>query len=112
VKWETSSPALKLERKWTIPGISGHDLSPVSDDELLISEHHGVHRFNINNETFTPFEPLKTAEDIKSVNYVKESGKLVYTQAEEEWWTFNIYLRNPDKVIHIPDVKLYKVRIL
>ena len=111
VNWKTSSPSLKLERKWTIPGSSGHDLSPVSDDELLVSEHYGVHSFNILNETFTPFEPLKTAENIKSVYYNRKSGKLVYTQAEESWWTFNIYLRNPDKTIHIPSVKLYKVRL-
>jgi len=112
VNWNSSSPSLKLEKKWKIPGRSGHDLSPVSDDELLISEHYGVHSFNINSETFSPFEPLKTALNIKSVNYIKESGKLIYTIAEESWWTFNIYIKNPDKTIHIPDIKMYKVRPL
>jgi len=111
VNWDTSSPSLKLEKKWTIPGISGHDLSPVSDDELLISEHDGVHSFDISSETFTPFEPLKNVKDVKSVNYNRKTQKLVYTKAEESWWTFNIYLKNPDKIIHIPDVKLYKVRL-
>jgi len=111
VNWDTPSPALKLEKKWTIPGISGHDLSPVSDDELLITEHYGVHSFDISNETFTPFEPLKNAKDVKSVNYIRETQKLVYTQAEERWWTFNIQIRNPDKTIHIPDIKMYKVRL-
>jgi len=110
VNWKTASPSLKLEGKWTIPGISGHDLSPVSDDELLVSEHDGVHLFDIRSEQFAPFEPLKSAENIKSVNYDKKSGKLVYTQAEEDWWTFNIYFQNPDKTIHLPDVRLYKVR--
>jgi hypothetical protein len=112
VDWNTASPQLKLEKQWTIPGESGHELSFVSDDELLVSEHHGVHLFNITAETFTPFEPLKNAVDIKSVNYIKASGKLVYTQAEESWWTFNIYIKNPDKTIHIPDIKMYKVRLL
>ncbi|MDR2039179.1 MAG: DUF6528 family protein [Bacteroidales bacterium] len=111
VGWNTPLPTLKLEKKWIIPGKGGHDLSPVSDDELLISEHHGVHSFSIPNETFIPFEPLKTARNIKSVNYIAGSKKLVYTQAEESWWTKNIYLRNPDKTINIPDVKLYKVRL-
>jgi len=112
VNWNTSSPSLKLEKKWKIPGRSGHELSSVSDDELLISEHYGVHSFNIYSETFSPFEPLKTAADIKSVNYIRESQKLVYTQAEESWWTFNIYLKNPDKTINIPNIKMYKVRFL
>jgi len=112
VDWNSSSPVLKLEKKWTIPGRSGHDLSLVSVDELLVSEHYGVHSFDITSETFSPFEPLKTAENIKSVNYIKKSQKLVYTIAEESWWTFNIYIKNPDKTINIPDVKMYKVRLL
>ena len=111
MNWDTSSPALKLERKWTIPGRSGHDLSPVSADELLITEHYGVHLFDIRNESFTPFEPLKNAKNVKSVTFIKESGRLIYTQAEESWWTFNIYLRNPDKTIHISDIRMYKVRV-
>ena len=112
LNWNTPSPALKLEKKWTIPGSSGHDLSRVSDDILLVSEHNGVHVFDISSETFTPFEPLKSAKDIKSVNYNSKTKHLVYTQAEESWWTFNVYLRNPDKTIHIPNIRLYKVRPL
>ena len=108
----TSSPSLKLEKKWTIPGIGGHDLFPVSDGELLVSEHHGVHSFDIASEKFTPFEPLAHAENIKSVNYNKSTKRLMYTIAEESWWTFNIYLKNPDKTLNIPGIKLYKVRFL
>jgi hypothetical protein len=111
VDWLTQSPSLHLERRWTIPGKSGHDLFPLSDNELLVSEHHGVHLFDIAGESFAPFAPLETAENVKSVNSIAASGKLVYTKAEESWWTHNIYLHNPDKTIHIPDVKLYKVRL-
>ena len=111
VNWDSSSPALKLEKKWRIPGSSGHDLFLVSDDELLISENSGVHSFDIAKETFTPFEPLKYAAGIKSVNYIPETKRLIYTQAEDSWWTFNIYLKNPDKTIHIPYIKMYKVHL-
>ena len=111
--WATPSPSLKLERKWTIPGKGGHDLSPVSDDELLVSEHSGVHSFDIPSETFKAFEPLKHAENVKSVNYIKERNRLVYTQANgEDWWTFDIHLKNPDKTLHISNIKLYKVRLI
>jgi len=50
-------------------------------------------------------------ENVKSVHYNEESGRLVYTVAEEEWWTDHIYCRNPEKVISIPGLKLYKVRV-
>lgn len=30
----------------------------------------------------------------------------------ESWWTHSIYLTNPSKRVHIPDIKLYKVRVV
>lgn len=108
--WNTDTPKLQLERKWSIPREGGHDLVAISDNEFIVSDHHGVNVFNIDEEKFTPFEPLANMEDVKSVNYNKKTNTLIYTKAEESWWTFNIYQRNPDKTINIPDIKLYKVR--
>lgn len=108
--WETASPRLQLERTWTIPDRGGHDLVAISDYELLVSDHHGVSLFDIDKETFTPFAPLQSTQNVKSVNYDKATNTLIYTKAEESWWTFNIYMNNPDKTIHIPEIKLYKVR--
>ena len=61
-------------------------------------------------ESFSPFTPLVREKDIKSTNYDKDSQRIIYTKAEEGWWTFNIYLKNPDKTIKIPEIKMYKVR--
>lgn len=108
--WNTDTPKLQLERKWSIPREGGHDLVAISDNEFIVSDHHGVNVFNIDEEKFTPFEPLANMEDVKSVNYNKKTNTLIYTKAEESWWTFNIYQRNPDKTINMPDIKLYKVR--
>ncbi len=108
--WNTDSPKLKLERTWTIPYRGGHELMPISDNELIFSGHGGVGIFNIDEESFSPFGPLESTRSIKSVNYDKTTGSLIYTKAEESWWTFNIYFKNPDKVIHIPEIKMYKVR--
>ncbi|MDL2282619.1 DUF6528 family protein [Parabacteroides sp. OttesenSCG-928-G06] len=108
--WTTATPQLKLERTWTIPHRGGHDLMAISDNELILSDHDGVSIFNIDSESFSPFEPLATTHNIKSVNYNPETNALIYTVAEESWWTFNIYMKNPEKTIHIPDIKIYKVR--
>lgn len=110
IDWNSFSPKLKLERAWTIPGKGGHDLVKISNNELLVSEHHGVSIFNIDEEKFEPFVPLDTTRNIKSVNYNKKTNGLIYTKAEISWWTHNIYLKNPDKVITIPQIDLYKVR--
>lgn len=109
-EWNTPTPSMQLERTWTIPDKGGHDLSPVSDYELLVSDHHGVSLFNIDTETFTSFAPLDAVENVKSVNFDKKTNALVYTKAEESWWTFNFYMTNPDKTIHVPGTKWYKVR--
>lgn len=109
--WASDSPRLKLENSWTIPDESGHDLSLVDGDRLLVTTHHSVFSFDVEDEQFTEFEPLKGRENIKSVNYFPNQNNIVYTIAEESWWTENIYQTNPKKTISLPGVRLYKVRV-
>jgi hypothetical protein len=108
--WDTPAPGLALEKKWTIPVESGHDLSYVSGNELLVSGHEGVYSFDLSTEKFTPFEPLRSTGDVKSASYNATTDELVYTKAEESWWTYHIYFRNPDKTLTVPHIKLYKAR--
>ena len=108
--WNTSSPKLKRERSWKIPGEGGHDLSAVSNEQLLVTDHEGVYLFDIEKETFTPFEPLMHTPHVKAVNYDPVSGSLVYTKAEEEWWTHHVYCVDPDRVLRFPQIKVYKAR--
>jgi hypothetical protein len=109
--WNSNSPSLKLEKSWIIPDESGHDLSMVDGNHLLISTHHSIFSFDIEEEQFTEFVPLKGRENLKSVNYNPETENIVYTIAEESWWTENIYQTNPKKTISLPGVHLYKVRV-
>lgn len=110
--WNTEKPSLKRVKTWEIPTNSGHDLSPVDDNRMLVSAHEGVMWFDLEKEEFTPFEPLKNTENVKSVNYDARTGKLVYTKAEISWWTHNIYQCNPDKTITIDSLNIYKVRTM
>ena len=110
VDWNTQQPSLRQVRMWQIPMESGHDLSPVDDRRMLVSAHEGVMWFDIDKEEFTPFEPLKDTPDVKSVNYDSESHKLVYTKAEINWWTHNIYQQTPEKTLTIDSLNIYKVR--
>ncbi|MCK3685553.1 DUF6528 family protein [Maribellus sp. YY47] len=108
--WDTNQPELKREKTWTLPEWGGHDLLSISDNELVITVAESVWNFSIDSEKFEAFEPI-SAVDLKSVNYNKTTGKLVYTKAEEEWWTHNIYSVNPDKKYTIPDINVYKARV-
>jgi len=110
LNWKSDKPELQLMRKWELPGNGGHDLSRISDSELLLTTTRGVWRFKVPEEKFTPFELLNQSTNIKSVNYDPKTNELVYTKAEISWWTHHIYIKNPDKVITIPDIDLYKAR--
>lgn len=110
VNWDTENPSLKLESSWKIPDKSGHDLLRIDADNFLISTHNSVFLFNSSIKSFTDFTLLKGKKDVKSVNYYPKNNSLIYTIAEESWWTENIYMVNPNKTIKLPNLKLYKVR--
>jgi hypothetical protein len=112
VDWNTDQPSLRQVKMWEIPMESGHDLSPVDDNRMLVSAHEGVMWFDIDKEEFSPFEPLSNVENVKSVNYDPETQRLIYTKAEINWWTHHIYQENPDKVIKMDSLKVYKVRVM
>ena len=112
VDWNTDQPSLRQVKMWEIPMESGHDLSPVDDNRMLVSAHEGVMWFDIDKEEFSPFEPLCDVENVKSVNYDPETQRLIYTKAEINWWTHHIYQENPDKMITMDSLKVYKVRVM
>lgn len=109
----TGNKRAKLVKKytWKLPDEGGHDLSFVNNENLLISSHSGVWNFNTTDNTFTAFTQLSRVKNIKSVNYNSTTGNIVFSKAEVSWWTFNIYSTQPDKVLNIPGIKLYKVRV-
>ncbi|MBI5008967.1 MAG: hypothetical protein HZB98_04835 [Bacteroidia bacterium] len=110
--WDKENPRLKLEKRWKLPDDSGHELSKVNDNTLLLSTHHSVWLFNTGNGKFTPFRLLEGVENVKSANYDDATGELIFTKGEISWWTHNVYCKNPDKVIILPDIKIYKVRVI
>lgn len=109
--WETEKPLLQLEEKWTLPDNGGHDLSSISDTKLALSTSKNTWLFNIEDGKFGSFEPLDKINNVKSINYNESSRELVYTKGEISWWTHNIYCKNPDKVLTIPGINIYKVRV-
>ncbi|MGJ7030603.1 DUF6528 family protein [Niabella hirudinis] len=108
--WNSTAPRLRLEQKWKLPSEGGHDLSAMDPETLIVTTHHNVFTFSIPKAIFGIFEPLEGRQNIKSANYSPKTKQLLFTQAEESWWTYHIYMRNPDRTITIPDIKLYKVR--
>jgi hypothetical protein len=110
--WDSEKPVLKLEKIWKLPDESGHDLSYVTDNSLALSTHRNVWIFDVKSGRFSPFKLLEGVENVKSVNYNPKTGELVYTKGEISWWTHNVYIKNPAKTITIPDLNIYKARVI
>jgi hypothetical protein len=110
--WDSSSPTLKMEKRFPLPNNNGHDLSRINKNTLLITTEKHTYTFDLTDYSFKIFDPLESSREVKSVYYNDETGELIYTAAEESWWTHNIYLKNPDKKITIPDLNMYKIRVV
>ncbi|MEC3878928.1 DUF6528 family protein [Parapedobacter sp. 10938] len=110
--WGTDHPSLQKVRGYALPDDGGHELSPTASGQLLVSTHHHVWLADMQTGEFTPFEPLKNHNNIKSANYHASTGALVYTVAEESWWTHHVYGINPNFQIDVPDIRAYKVRVV
>lgn len=110
VKWRTKHPGLSLAKTFALPVGGAHDLTPLGGDSLLVSCTKGIYVFNMNCECIDRYEPLRAFSNVKSVNIDAASSRMVYTKAEESWWTHHVYFRNPEKTLCFPDLHLYKVR--
>ena len=109
--WDSEIPELELITTFRLPENGGHDLNKISADELILTTTNSVWTFNIPEERFIEFELLAGVPNVKSINYDNRTKRLIYTMGELSWWTHNIYQKNPDRTISIPDINLYKVRI-
>jgi hypothetical protein len=111
LNWNNSSPGIELIKKIKIPGISGHDLNATRDkNQLILTENNSTWLFNKKEKTFEEYTPLAEYERVKSVDFHPITNQLVFIKAEEEWWSNNIYFKNPNKRIYIGDTRIYKVR--
>lgn len=113
VDWESDKPSLELVQSYKLSFPNGHELSPAGKDLLVVSTYEHVELFNIAEGCFEPFGPLYDCKDVKSANYDPALDKLVFTKAEDSWWTNHVYLENPDKTLTFNKTfHLYKCRVL
>ena len=91
---ETGSIELNGHRQFAMPTPDGK-LRP-EDIEKALLHHEDEH-------TVIP--------KVVYITHPTENGG-VYTKAEINWWTHHIYQKNPDKVVTIDSLNVYKVRVM
>jgi len=110
--WTGATPGIRMENSWKLPETGGHDLFAPNEDQLLLSSSEKVWTFAIDTGTFLPFDPISNEAHVKSIYYDNTTGELLYTQGEINWWTHNLHFKNPDRKFEVPDIKVYKARVI
>jgi hypothetical protein len=103
---------LRVEARFELPTPGGHDLSATRDGKsLLVSSDTHVYGFDLATSRFTPYEPMGESPGIKSVHEHPTLPAIVYHQATETtWWSDRIRFLAPERTIHLPNQRIYKVR--
>jgi len=112
VNWDSDVPKLELEKKWKLPESGGHDLFAPTSNYLLASSSNRVWKFEIDTENFMPFDPIANEKNVKSIFFNNTTGELLYTKGENDWWTHHIYSKNPENKFSIPEMRVYKTRVI
>lgn len=114
VRNEEGKTSLAVDGRWKLPTPGGHDLSPARDARyLFVTTNRAVYRFDTKERSFTPFEPLADAVEIKSIDEHPTTGRIVYHQADhanKTWWSDTIRFLDPAQSMTLPDERLYKIR--
>jgi hypothetical protein len=109
--WSGNSPRLVLEKKWKIPGISGHDLQLSPDgNSLFLTEHENPWVFSLQTFEFKKLPELAGVANVKSFGRDAASGQLIFTIPEESWWTYHVKFLNPARTLAFPGMHVYKAR--
>ena len=120
--WESDTPELEEERTVETPKNSVHDLTAVNSHSLCIAGK-SAYVYNTASGTFSELTHFSACTTLKSVNYNEDTGEAWYTDAtvpegDQDWTTqtlrhtSNVKNGEADLLIRIPDLSVYKVRVL
>lgn len=120
--WESDTPELEEERTVETPKNSVHDLTAVNSHSLCIAGK-SAYVYNTASGTFSELTHFSACTALKSVNYNEDTGEAWYTDAtvpegDQDWTTqtlrhtSNVKNGEADLLIRIPDLSVYKVRVL
>lgn len=120
--WDGAAPELQWEKTVTTPTSGNHDLTYVNENTLCLAGHN-VYLYDIAANKFNELSHFHNRHSLKSVNYNNETGEIWYTDATEPegefaWSSQTIRYVTDGKAtsvtrkIKVPDVNMYKVRVL
>ncbi|HVJ68760.1 MAG TPA: DUF6528 family protein [Caulifigura sp.] len=111
-EWDGAKPSLRLAGSFPLPSEGGHDLQPVpGTDDLILSTHDHVELFSRATRTFHRHPTIGDLTHVKSAMIHPSNGRLMCVQAsEQQWWTSELRLLNPDVRRSLATEKIYKAR--
>lgn len=120
--WETDTPELEVETTVSTPKNAVHDLTQVNSHSLCIAGK-SAYIYDTATGAFSELTFFSDCTALKSLNYNEDNGEVWYTDAtqpegDQDWTTqtlkhtSNVKSGDPDLTIRIPDLSVYKVRVL
>lgn len=106
-----SNQELTVEKRYEIEHAGGHDLVLSKDGRtLFVTTSSKALVFDIETEKFSLYQPLAGLQNVKSITFHPETGRMAYTLADPRvWWTYTVRFQNPSATIPL-DAETYKVR--
>ncbi|MCM1451310.1 MAG: DUF6528 family protein [Clostridium sp.] len=119
---DTMTPSLELERSISTPQGGLHDLNIVDSNTLSVAGRRS-YLYDIGANSFKEMTLFSGSTALKSMNYNAETGECWYTdstvpEGTQTWstqtihYTKNVFDGPDDMTFKVPDIDVYKVRVL
>ncbi len=111
--WESDQPSLLMKASHVLPDGDGHDLQPLpQSNDLMVTTGRHVYLFDRDKHTFRLHPALGDMAQVKSVSVHPVTGRTVFIQATESWWSDTLEFLAPVGKIRLAGERLYKARWL
>ncbi len=109
--WESDTPSLEMEATCALPDEGGHDLQPIpASSDLVVTTGSHVYLFDRDKRTFRLHPELGDKAAVKCVSVHPVTGRTVFVQATESWWSDMLGFLTPAERLQLPGERLYKAR--
>ena len=111
--WDGEKPSLAMAASHELPDADGHDLQPIPNSrDLVVTTGRHVYLFDRDRAAFRLHPDLGDRATVKCVSVHPVSGRTVFVQATESWWSDTLGFLSPAGKIRLSGERLYKARWL
>lgn len=111
VSWRWNGSDLRETSRRALPSREGHDLiwSDQTHQTLWLTTRTGAYAAYVSDGWGAVPGPVSAGVDVKSVGRASD-GRVIYTRAQERWWTDTVHFLEPSGTVVLEGARIYKAR--